>query len=67
MNAAVWPSCRMTRGTGRIPGTKRDKIISAVNARVKQTTHKCGVAIHRSADEASALDTKMATPSSEMH
>ena len=36
---------------------KRDKIISAVDAWVKQTTHKYDVAIPRSVEEAYALDT----------
>ena len=37
---------------------KRDKIISAVNAWVKRTTHKYGVAAPFSVEEAYALDTK---------
>ena len=36
---------------------KRDNIISAVNSRVKLTTHKYGVAVPLSAEEAYALDT----------
>ena len=37
---------------------KRDKIISAVKARVKRTTHKYGVEIPRTVKEAYALDEK---------
>ena len=37
---------------------KRDNNISSVNARVKQTTHKYGVAIIISLEEAYAIDTK---------
>ena len=36
----------------------RDKIISAVNARLKRTTHEYGVAVPCSVEEAYALDTK---------
>ena len=43
---------------GPIHPPKRDKIVSAVNDRVKQTTHKYGVAVPWSVEEAYALDTK---------
>ena len=37
---------------------KRDNIFSYLNVRVKQTTHKYGVAIIISVEEAYAIDTK---------
>ena len=46
---------------------EKDKIISAVNARVKRKAHKYGVAVPCSIEEAYSVDKKMETPSGDMN